>query len=140
MKARTVTFVSLALLGVCGILLLFHAYFSCSVHREANISLGVHDFQIFRTSCGQFAKGESISVSINRKGTEKRDVIFEYEPDERNPLPNIKRTPDDQILISIPMVRSVFFKYDEWYGTGIRYDIGTIHDGRKFAEDGECKH
>jgi hypothetical protein len=100
---------------------------NCVVKNEAELPdvAGIH-LQVISTSCDTFSKDLSFSVLIAKNGTEKKDVLFKYWPDAKNPLPTVTSLPSQRLLIAIPSVVSIYSQIRQWHGTTIVYDIGSV--------------
>lgn len=99
--------------------------------------IGGKSFQITHTDSDLLAKDEYFSVYISDAGSNahfwnrvfprKRALIFRYDPTSLNgPLPFIRASKPNQIVISMPAVSSVLIKEDVWKDTSIKYEIGHI--------------
>jgi hypothetical protein len=100
---------------------------TCLNRREADFltDTGIH-IRVTRRSCDTLAKEDLISVLIFRNERDDKDVIFKYDPDERNPLPTVSSGADQTILISVPSVSTIYTQSSRWHGMTIKYEIGSV--------------
>jgi hypothetical protein len=63
--------------------------------------------------------------SFPRNPTDRRDVIFKYDPNERSPILDLALV-GNHLQIAIPSVASIYFKAQKWQGLIIDYDIGSV--------------
>jgi len=84
-------------------------------------------FQITETDCSTLGEDASVSVfGIDETGAGRR-LLFKYGPASYDlPLPEIAVPVNDTILISVPVVSSVFVREAQWNHRSINYHIGHI--------------
>jgi hypothetical protein len=103
--------------------------------KITNLSGG--DFEITYTNCDTLAKEEFVSVYVSKAGgnktslfarwLNKRTLLFQYDPGMWNsPLPLVRASGQNRILISIPKVSSVIFQSRSWENFPVDYEIGHI--------------
>ncbi|MFZ0909815.1 MAG: hypothetical protein WA766_10055 [Candidatus Acidiferrales bacterium] len=109
-----------------------------------NISGG--DFEITYTSIDRIAKEEFISVYISKaaegrepffvKWFRPKTLLFRYDPGAWDrPLPSIRASGPNKVLISIPEVSEVLSQSRNWGNVSIDYNIGRID----FPESGSSQ-
>ncbi len=98
----------------------------CTIQNERDLPdlSGLH-FRLTRMSCDTLAKDTSVSLIVSRTRTDKGDVIFKYDPNERSPTPTVALA-DSHLRIAVPSVSSIYFKALQWEGLTIDYDIGSV--------------
>lgn len=84
------------------------------------------DVEIVQIDCSTLGEDSSVLVKFSRLGTTENSVLFKYDPANDNPLPTITQSDDSSILISVPVVSSIFIQKNEWEDFCIRYNIGTV--------------
>ena len=84
-------------------------------------------FQITETDCSTLGEDASISVfGLDATGA-GRTLLFKYGPASYDlPLPEIAVPDNDTILISVPVVSSVFLRESQWNHRSINYNIGHL--------------
>jgi len=103
--------------------------------RITNLSGG--DFEITDTDCDFLAKEEFVSVYVSRARTNGgsllakwfrgKTLLFRYDPAMLDsPLPVIRASGSNRILISIPRVSSVMFQSKKWNNVSIDYEIEQV--------------
>jgi hypothetical protein len=94
--------------------------------RETIVDLSGYGFLVKETNCDAIGKSDWMSVYISRAGRDRnrRSLISEYDPMERNPIPDFTVDPDGNLLITIASVATVFHQEREWGGKKIAYNIG----------------
>lgn len=99
------------------------------------------EFEVIYTNCDTVAKDESISVYVSARSwvaklLAKKTLLFRYDPAISNsPLPSIKPSGQNRILISIPRVSSISFQSRKWGAIEVDYEIGKID----YPEPGESR-
>ncbi len=111
---------------------------SCNSQREIELTnISGHDFEITYTNCDGLAKEEFVSVYISSGKSSgkwwlpgwmsKKGLLFRYDPAMPNaPLPSIKASGQDKVVISIPRVSSIIFEIRKWKNLSVDYEIGRI--------------
>jgi hypothetical protein len=96
------------------------------------------EFKIIYTSRAKlFVTDYAISVYVRRaavKGesllarwSNRQTLLFRYDPERyESPLPSIKASGNDGILISIPDISSVLIQSRKWQNVTVDYNIGHI--------------
>jgi hypothetical protein len=95
--------------------------------RKDGISRSNMRFQITETDCSTLGEDASISVfgldATGAGGT----LLVKYGPASYDlPLPEIAVPDNDTILISVPVVSSVFLRESQWNHRSINYNIGHL--------------
>jgi hypothetical protein len=95
--------------------------------RKDGISRSHMRFQITETDCSTLGADASASVfGLDETGA-GRTLLFKYGPASYDlPLPEIAVPDNDTILISVPVVSSVFLRDPQWNHRAINYNIGHI--------------
>jgi hypothetical protein len=95
--------------------------------RKDGISRLDMRFQITETDCSTLGEDASVSVfGLDETGA-GRTLLFKYGPASYDlPLPEIAVPDNDTILISVPVVSSVFLREPRWNHRSINYNIGHI--------------
>ena len=101
---------------------------ACITNSQQSIGLSGYTFLITETNCDTLAKTDSVSVFVSKAGESKRDLIFEYDPSERGPIPKFVVDRQGNISVSIPAVSTIFVHKRNWNGQTIAYDVGKEYD------------
>ena len=84
-------------------------------------------FQITETDCSTLGADASVSVFGLDETAPGRTLLFKYGPASYDlPLPEVAVSDNDTILISVPVVSSVFLRKPQWNDRSINYKIGHI--------------
>lgn len=90
------------------------------------------DFEIIYTSCDVLAKDESISGYVSKRSwvaklLARKTLLFRYDPALWNsPLPSIRTSGQNRILVSVPRVSEIIFQSRKWENLSVDYDVGHI--------------
>lgn len=129
------------LVGFTGVLVLLWAAHAvvvksvCATETRMKTSFPVADIEVVYLSCDTIAKQDSIDVYFLKAGTNKQSplirwlykktLVFRYDPAvEDGPLPVIRASGRDRIVIAVPRVSSVLLKAKSWRNVSIDYEIG----------------
>lgn len=107
----------------------------CTTETRMKTSLPAADIEVVYLSCDTIAKQDSIDVYVLKAGTNKQSLlirwlykktlVFRYDPAvEDGPLPVIRASGRDRIVIEVPRVSSVLVKAKSWRNVSIDYEIG----------------
>lgn len=93
-------------------------------------------FEILYENCDTLAKTEDVTVYISRapsageslfeKWSNRRGLVFGYDPGYPAAPPLIRAPGKDRILISIPVVSSIWLQRRKWKNVSIEYDVGRV--------------
>src|SRR5258708_33998269 len=111
---------------------------SCNSQTETELpNISGHDFEITYANCDVLAKEEFVSVYIsstkaNRKWwipgwLNRKALLFRYDPAMwKAPLPSIRASGQDRIVISIPRGSSLIVENRKWRNVSVDYEIGHV--------------
>ena len=87
-------------------------------------------------NCDTLAKTEDVTVYLSRasapgesafaKWSNRRDIVFGYDPGYPAVAPEILADGGNRILISIPVLSSILVQERNWRNVSIDYDIGRV--------------
>jgi hypothetical protein len=112
--------------------------YTCITEQKISIpNFSGMEFEVTYTNCDRILKDEAIDVYVSRaiadgeslftRWRSPRTLLFRYDPGRYDsPLPSIKATGPDRILISVPYLASVFLQIRKWGNVSVDYDIGHI--------------
>jgi hypothetical protein len=102
---------------------------ACITEVKNITDLSGYDFEIRETNCNVIAKDASVSVSIAASGSgEKKEILFKYDPGVYDPSspPTVEMPRPGIVLLSVPIVSSVFLQVEIWRDLSIDYRIGRV--------------
>jgi hypothetical protein len=108
---------------------------SCTAETKMKTSLPGEDVEVVYLSCDTLAKQDTIDVYFMKAGANKqpslirwlykKTLVFRYEPAlEDGPLPVIRASGRNRIVIAVPRVSSILVKFRNWRNVSIDYEIG----------------
>jgi len=108
---------------------------SCTSETKMKTSLPGEDVEVVYLSCDTLAKQDTIDVYLMKAGANKQSslirwlykktLVFQYDPAlEDGPLPVIRVSGRNRIVIAVPKVSSVLVKTRNWRNVSIDYEIG----------------
>jgi hypothetical protein len=107
----------------------------CTTETKMKMSLPGEDVEVVYLSCDTLAKQDTIDVYVMNAGANKqpswirwlykKTLVFRYDPAlEDGPLPAIRASGRNRIVIAVPEVSSVLVKARNWRDVSIDYEIG----------------
>jgi hypothetical protein len=93
-------------------------------------------FEVKYENCDALAKTENVMVYVSRASgpgdsafaiwSNRRTLLFGYDPGYPAAAPLILAPSKDRILISIPVVSSIWLQKRKWENVSIEYDVGRV--------------
>ncbi|MGO9095804.1 MAG: hypothetical protein ACLQGV_11320 [Bryobacteraceae bacterium] len=93
-------------------------------------------FEVVYENCDTLVKTEDVAVYVSRasapgeslfaKWSNRRALVFGYDPGYPADPPSISAPSKDRILISIPVVSSIRLRRQKWKNVSIEYEVGRV--------------
>lgn len=108
---------------------------TCASETMMRTSLPGEDVEVVYLSCDTLAKQDTIDVYLMKTGANnqprlirwlyKKTLVFRYDPaSDDGPLPTIRASGPNRIVIAVPRVSSVSLERHDWRNVSVDYEIG----------------